>query len=71
VQIPIAPGASPVPVFAKDPGSITRRDASEAPPTAADHVSRPNRKRTIMGRYVFGDELKLGERWKRRLFKRR
>src|SRR5271165_4551728 len=34
---------------------------------AVDDVSRPKRKRTIMGRYVFGDELKPGERWKRRL----
>jgi hypothetical protein len=25
----------------------------------------PGRKRTIMARYVFGDELKPGERWKR------
>ena len=31
----------------------------------------PKRKRTIMGRYVFGDELKPGERWKRLLRKTR
>lgn len=31
----------------------------------------PKRKRTIMGRYVFGDEFKPGERWKRRLSKGR
>ena len=71
VQIPIALGASPVPVSAKDRGSITRTDALEALPTAVDDVSRPKRKRTIMGRYVFGDELKPGERWKRRLSKGR
>ncbi len=29
--------------------------------------STQGRKRTIMARYVFGDELKPGERWKRRL----
>jgi hypothetical protein len=70
VQIPIAPDASPVPVSAKDQGSITQTDALGALPTA-DDVSRPNRKRTIMGRYVFGDELRPGERWKRRLSKGR
>ena len=32
-----------------------------------DESSRQSRRRTIMGRYVFGDELKPGERWKRRL----
>ncbi len=62
VQNSIAVDASPVPVCAKDP---------EAPPPVVDDVSRPSRKRTIMGRYVFGDELKPGERWKRRLFKGR
>ena len=71
VQIPIALDASPVPVSAKDQGSITQTDALGALPTAVDDVSRPNRKRTIMGRYVFGDELKPGERWKRRLSKGR
>ncbi len=39
--------------------------------TTVDDVSRPKRKRTIMGRYVFGDELKPGEHWKRRLSKGR
>ena len=32
-----------------------------------DDRSPQGRKRTIMARYVFGDELKPGERWKRRL----
>jgi hypothetical protein len=50
---------------------ITRPDALGALPTAVDDVSRPKRKRTIMGRYVFDDELKPGERWKRRLVKGR
>jgi len=71
VQIPIALDASPFPVSAKDQGSITQTDALGALPTAVDDVSRPNRKRTIMGRYVVGDELKPGERWKRRLSKGR
>ena len=70
-RFPIALDPSLVPVSAKDQGSITRADASGALPTAAKDVSRPNRKRTIMGRYVVGDELKPGERWKRRLSKGR
>jgi hypothetical protein len=69
VQIPIAIDASPVPVSAKDQGSIRETDALGALPTAVEDVSRPNRKRTIRGRYVVGDELKPGERWKRRLSK--
>jgi hypothetical protein len=68
-RIPIA--LDPVAVFAKDQGSITRADALGALPTSVNDVSRPNRKQTIMGRYVFGDELKPGERWKRRLSKGR
>ena len=71
VRVPITLDASPVPVAAKDRGFITRTDALGALPTAVDDVSRPKRKRTIMGRYVFGDELKPGERWKRRLSKGR
>jgi hypothetical protein len=31
------------------------------------HRSPQGRKRTIMARYVFGDEFKPSERWKRRL----
>ena len=71
VQIPIALDASPATVSAKDQRSIARTDSLGALPTPVDDVSRPNRKRTIMGRYVFGDELKPGERWKRRLSKGR
>ena len=71
VRVPIALGASPVPGAAKDRGLIARTDALDALPTVVDEVSRPKRKRTIMGRYVFGDELKPGERWKRRLSKGR
>jgi hypothetical protein len=40
---------------------------SLAIPSTADDRSPQGRKRTIMARYVFGDELKPGERWKRRL----
>ena len=70
-RIPIALDASPVSVSAKDQGSITPTDALGVLPTAVNDVSRPNRNRTIMGRYVFGDELKPGGRWKRRLSKGR
>ena len=71
VQIPIALDAQPATASAKDQRSITRTDSLGALPTAVADVSRPNRKRTIMGRFVFRDELKPGERWKRRLSKGR
>ncbi len=71
VRIPIALDAGPVPVSAKDQRTITQTDSLGAPKTRVDDALRPTRKRTIMGRYVFGDEPKLGERWKRRLSKGR
>ena len=42
-------------------------DLSAKLPPVVDERSGQNRKRIIMGRYVFRDELKPGERWKRRL----
>jgi hypothetical protein len=71
IQIPIALDESLATASAKDQRTITRTDSLGTLPTAVDLVSRPNRKRTIIGRYVFGDELKPGERWKRRLSKGR
>jgi hypothetical protein len=71
VRVPITLDASPVPGATKDRGFITRTDALGALSSAVDEVSRPKRKRTILDRYVFGDELKPGERWKRRLSKGR
>jgi hypothetical protein len=71
VQIPIALDARRATVSAKDQRSITQTDSLGALKTNIDDVSHPNRKRTIMGRYVFGDELKPGERWKRRFSKGR
>ncbi len=71
VPIPIAFDARRAAVSAKDERSITRTDSLGTLKTRVEDVSRPNRKRTIMERYVFGDELKPGERWKRRLSKGR
>jgi hypothetical protein len=42
-------------------------DSPATLPSRVDDRSPQGRKRTIMARYVFGDELKPGERWKRRL----
>jgi len=52
--------------------SIDQRSAigPDSPATLSSKIddrSPQSRKRTIMARYVFGDELKPGERWKRRL----
>ncbi len=47
--------------------STTGTDSLAMRPSSVDERSPQARKRTIMGRYVFGDELKPGERWKRRL----
>jgi hypothetical protein len=50
-----------------DQRSTTRTDSPAPLSTRVDGRSPGSRKRTIMARYVFGDELKPGERWKRRL----
>ena len=42
-----------------------------AAPSPVGEVSPNTRKRTVVGRYVHGDELKPGERWKRLLRKTR
>ena len=42
-------------------------DSPATLPSRVDGRSLQSRKRTILARYVFGDELKPGERWKRRL----
>jgi hypothetical protein len=47
--------------------STTRTDSPATLPSMVDDRSPLGRRRTIMARYVFGDELKPGERWKRRL----
>ena len=50
-----------------DQRSAIGTDPLATHPSSVDERARQSRKRTIMGRYVFGDELKPGERWKRRL----
>jgi hypothetical protein len=50
-----------------DQRSAIGRDFLATLPLRVEDRSPQSRKRTIMTRYVFGDELKLGERWKRRL----
>jgi hypothetical protein len=50
-----------------DQRSTTRTDSPAPLSSRVDGRSPESRKRTIMARYVFGDELKPGERWKRRL----
>jgi len=50
-----------------DQPSTTGTDSLAMCPSSVDGRSPQARKRTIMGRYVFGDELKPGERWKRRV----
>jgi hypothetical protein len=51
--------------------SIPDADALPAPPTNLDGGASRERRRSIIARYVFGTELKLGERWKQRLRRRR
>ena len=70
-QIPITVDAVPASASVNDRDLIRRTDASAPLPMTIEELSCPKRKRTIMGRYVIGNELKPGERWKRRLFKGR
>jgi len=56
--------AKPLPV---DQSSAIGTDSLAPASSRVDDRSPPGRKRTIMARYVFGDELKPRERWKRRL----
>ena len=50
--------------------SIPAVVASQASPPIERKQTEAPRKRTIMGRYVYGDEPKPGERWKRKLRKK-
>src|SRR5271166_1521274 len=53
--------AKPLPI---DQRSAIGTDSSATLPSRVDDRPPQGRKRTIMARYVFGDELKPGERWK-------
>ncbi len=66
-KMPTSFDDSRVTLSLKDQRSRTGTDSLPTPLPSVDESSRQSRKRTIMGRYVFGDELKPGERWKRRL----
>ena len=50
-----------------DQRSAIGTDSPATHHSGADDRSPQGRKRNILARYVFGDELKPGERWKRRL----
>ena len=50
-----------------DQQSTIGKDSPATPQSSLSEPSRQSRKRTILSRYVFRDELKPGERWKRRL----
>ena len=57
-------------VSPRDPRPAPSQVGTDFPatlPSRVDDRSPQSRKRTIMARYVFGEELKPGERWKRRL----
>jgi hypothetical protein len=56
--------AKPLP---NDQRSAIGTDSPATLPSVVDDRSPQGRKRTIMTRYVFGEKLKPGERWKRRL----
>jgi len=60
--------AKPLP---SDQRSAIGTDSPSTLPPRVDDRSPEGRKRTIMARYVFGEELKPGERWKRRLLELR
>ena len=53
--------------FPDDQRSSTGMESSATLPSKVDGRSPGSRKRIILTRYVFGDEFKPGERWKRQL----
>jgi hypothetical protein len=60
-------GFKPLP---NDQRSAPEADSHASIPSMVDGRSPQGRRRTIMARHVFGDELKPGEGWKRRLKRR-
>jgi hypothetical protein len=65
------PGFSSLAAWLNEPEPEMIEAAPPAPPSPVAEVAPTVRKRIIMGRYVFGDEPKPGERWKRPLRKTR
>ena len=61
----------PPKVLSNGRASIPDVVVSQAPPAEGIGASVGPRKRTILGRYVYGDEPKFGQRWKLRLRKTR
>ena len=68
------------PVFSLDDWTNSLPDETEPAPVeivppkrseVAEASGRPERKRTILSRYVFGGEGEPGSRWKRRMLKSR
>jgi len=62
---PRAAPPAPVRVVEPPPVAVAPEPAAEPAPQAVD-PGRAARHRRILARYVFGDALKPGERWKRR-----
>ena len=67
-KTPKIPPIAAAPVAANPPAPAVERQAN--PATRGDGP-RQERRRSIMARYVFGTELRPGERWKKRLRKPR
>jgi len=66
-KMPISPENGRGTPLPNDHSSTIGMDSLATPPSNLSEPSRQSRKRTILNRYVFGDELKPGERWKRRI----
>jgi hypothetical protein len=64
------PGLSSIAAWLNEPEPVIIEAAPPPLPSPTSEVAPTARKRTIMGRYVFGDELKPGERWKKRLLRK-
>jgi hypothetical protein len=65
----VTPSGSADPLV-KDRQSDTKIDIVTTPVPTIVGPPRQSRQRNIMARYVFGEELRPGERWKRRLISR-
>jgi hypothetical protein len=65
----VSPDGSAHPLV-KDRQSDTKIDIVTPPVPTVVEPPRQSRQRNIMARYVFGEELGPGERWKRRLITR-